>query len=62
MLKTNITITWSKIMALLVLISGTVLSFHLNSEGIFMTTISSVTLILGIKQVADTKAKKDETL
>ena len=62
MLKTNITITWSKIMALLVLISGTVLSFHLNSEGIFMTTISAVTLILGIKQVADTKAKKDETL
>ena len=59
MLKTNITITWSKIMALLVFIGGTVLSFYLKSEGIFMTTISAVTLILGIKQVADTKAKKE---
>ena len=58
-MKTSIVLTWSKIMAATVLLLGSALSFYLKSEAIFMTTISAVTLILGIKQVADIKTKKE---
>ena len=58
-MKASIVLTWSKIMAAAVLLLGSALSFYLKSEGIFMTTISAVTLILGIKQVTDIKTKKE---
>ncbi len=54
-IKLNITLTFSKIMALLVLIAGTTISILLKDTATFMTTIGAVTLILGVKQVADIK-------
>ena len=58
-IKFNITLTWSKIMALLVLIAGTIISIRSNDTAVFMTTIGAITLILGIKQVVDTKTPKE---
>lgn len=58
-LKFNITLTWSKIMALLILIAGTIIAIRTNDTAVYMTTIGAITLILGIKQVTDTKAPKE---
>mgnify|MGYP003593646005 CR=1 FL=1 len=46
-------------MALLVLIAGTIIAIRSNDTAVYMTTIGAITLILGIKQVADTKAPKE---
>lgn len=54
-IRVNITLTFSKFMALLVLILGTAVSIFLKDSNVFAITITAVTLILGVKQVSDIK-------
>ena len=51
-MKFRITLTWSKVMALLVLSSSVFLDIHLNTDGkLFMYGLPFVTAMIGIKQV-----------
>ena len=49
----NVSISYSKIMALLVLIAGSVFSYINNDSSVLLTTISTVTVMIGFKQYTD---------
>lgn len=52
-INVNITITFSKLMALLILGVGSTFSFITKDSAVLMTTISTVMVILGFKQYQD---------
>ena len=53
-MKLAITLTWSKIMALLVLVSSVGLDIYLKTDGkLFMYGLPFVSVMIGIKQVFD---------
>jgi hypothetical protein len=54
-IKLAIELTFSKIIALLVLLFGGVLSFYLKDSGIFIATLAAVSTLIVGKQVTDIK-------
>lgn len=52
-MKNNVQVTFSKVFALLLLISGTFVSLKLKSESIFVTTIIAGSSIVANKQFQD---------
>ena len=49
----NLELTYSKIIALIILILGATLSFIIKSEGLMIATFSTVVIIIGNKQYND---------
>ena len=52
-LSINIQLSWSKIMAVVLLACGTVVSLSLKSATVMEITVIGVLLALGVKQVSD---------
>ena len=57
-LKTDITLTWSKIMALLVLIAGVWTSRHFEDPSVMNNAIFAVVILCGAKQGFDALKQK----
>jgi len=56
-MKFNIELSWSKVMALLVLASAVFLDVHLKTAGkLFMYALPFITALIGIKQIIKGKS------
>ena len=55
-------ITFSKLMAFLVLVVGSIFSFITKDSTVLLTTISTVVVMLGFKQYQDRIKNKDNSI
>lgn len=53
-------LTFSKLMAFQILLLGSIFSFITKDSTVFLTTISTVTVMLGFKQYQDRIKEKDK--
>jgi len=59
-MKFNITVTFSKLMALLILLSGLVISIYTKEISVILTCVPIAAALIGWKQQKDNEAVKAE--